>query len=39
MERMAKAIPPRKLVRFYQIDNKLDSVVRADVSRQVPLVP
>jgi hypothetical protein len=39
MDRMAKAIPPRKLVRFFQIENKLDSVVRADVSRQIPLVP
>ena len=39
MERMGKAIPPRKLVRFFQIENKLDSVVRADVARQVPLVP
>ena len=37
--RMAKAIPARKLARFYQIDNKLDSVVRADVARQVPLAP
>jgi Spy/CpxP family protein refolding chaperone len=37
--RMAKAIPPRKLARFYQIDNKLDAVVRADVARQVPLAP
>src|SRR5512143_860982 len=37
--RMVKAIPPRKAARFYQIDNKLDSVVRADVSRQVPLAP
>ena len=39
MGRMSKAIPPRKLVRFFQIENKLDSVVRADVARQVPLVP
>jgi len=39
MNRMAKAIPPRKLVRFFQIENKLDSVVRADISRQIPLVP
>ena len=37
--RMAKAVPPRKLVRFYQIDNKLDSVVRADVAKQIPLAP
>ena len=39
MERMAKAIPPRKVARFYQIDNKLDAVVRADFARQVPLAP
>ena len=38
-ERMAKAVPPRKLVRFFQIDNKLDSVVRADISKQIPLAP
>lgn len=39
MDRMAKAIPPRKLVRFFQIENKLDSVVRADISKQIPLAP
>jgi len=26
-------------VRFFQLENKLDSVVRADVARQVPLAP
>jgi hypothetical protein len=39
MERMEKAIPPRKLARFYQIDNKLDAVVRADLAKQIPLAP
>jgi hypothetical protein len=37
--RMVKAIPARKVARFFQIDNKLDSVVRADVAKQVPLAP
>jgi hypothetical protein len=37
--RMAKAIPPLKLARFYQIDNKLDSAVRADIAKQIPLAP
>ena len=37
--RMLKAIPPRKVARFYQIDNKLDAVVRADLAKQVPLAP
>ena len=39
LSRMAKAIPARKLARFYQIDNKLDSVVRADIAKQIPLAP
>ena len=39
MERMAKAIPPRKVARFYQIDNKLDAAVRADLAKQIPLAP
>ena len=34
-----KAIPPRKVARFYQIDNKLDAVVRADIAKQIPLAP
>jgi hypothetical protein len=38
-DRMAKAIPPRQLARFYQIENKLDAVVRADLSKQIPLAP
>lgn len=38
-DRMAKAIPPRELARFYQIETKLDSVVRADLSKQIPLAP
>lgn len=37
--RMGKAIPGRKVARFFQIDNKLDSAVRADLAKQVPLTP
>jgi hypothetical protein len=37
--RMLKAIPPLKVARFYQIDNKLDAVVRADLAKQIPLAP
>ena len=39
LSRMVKAIPARKVARFFQIDNKLDSVVRADVAKQIPLAP
>jgi hypothetical protein len=37
--RMVRAIPGRKVARLFQIDNKLDAAVRADVARQVPLAP
>ncbi|HVO12762.1 MAG TPA: hypothetical protein VMX54_18600 [Vicinamibacteria bacterium] len=37
LSRMSKALPPRKLVLFFQLENKLDAVVRADVARQIPL--
>ena len=37
--RMQKAIPAVKVARFYQIDNKLDAAVRADIAKQIPLAP
>ena len=37
--RMMKVVPPRKVARFFQIDGKLDAVVRADISKQIPLAP
>ena len=36
---MGKALPARKLMRFFQIENRLDAVVRADVTRQFLLAP
>ncbi len=39
MGRMAKAIPPRKLVRFFQIENKLDAIVNLGLAAEIPLVP
>ena len=37
--RMVKAVPARKVVRFFQIDNKIDTAVRADIAKQIPLAP
>ena len=37
--RMVKAIPARKVVRFFQIDSKIDTAVRADIAKQIPLAP
>jgi hypothetical protein len=37
--RMGKVLPPKKLMRFFQIESKLDAEVRADILRQIPLTP
>lgn len=37
--RMEKALPPRLLVRYFQLENKFQAVVAADLARQIPLVP
>jgi cyanate lyase len=39
VKRMAKALPPRSLVRYFQLENKFEAVVTADLARQIPLVP
>jgi hypothetical protein len=35
--RFGKVLPARKLARFFQIDNKLDAVIAADMARLIPL--
>jgi hypothetical protein len=39
VKRMAKALPPRQLVRYFQLENKFEAVVAADLARQIPLAP
>jgi hypothetical protein len=34
----AKAIPGRKVARFYQIENKMDAVVKYDLASTIPVV-
>jgi hypothetical protein len=36
--RVASALPGRKLARFYQIENKLDAIVRYELAAAIPLV-
>ena len=38
LPRFRKAIPSKKVARFYQVDNKLDAVAKVRISEQVPLV-
>jgi hypothetical protein len=34
----AKVLPGRKVVRFYQIENKMDAVLRYDLAGEIPVV-
>jgi len=35
---LSEAIPGRKLARFYQIENKIDAVVRYELARTIPVI-
>jgi len=37
--RFQKVLPPKKVVRFYQVENKLDATINYELSREIPLVP
>ena len=34
----AKVLPGKKAARFYQIENKMDAVIRYDLAREIPVV-
>jgi hypothetical protein len=36
--RFRKVMPPKKVARFFQVDNKLDALINADLASQIPLV-
>jgi len=37
LPRFQKVVAPRKVARFYQIENKIRSVLRYDLAREIPL--
>jgi len=39
VKRMTAVLPPRLLVRYFQLENKFQAIVAADLARQIPLVP
>jgi hypothetical protein len=38
LDEFAKALPGRKVARFYQIENKMDAVIRYDLAATIPVV-
>jgi hypothetical protein len=37
LPKFKKVLPPKKVARFYQIENKLDTTLLADISEAIPL--
>lgn len=38
LKRFQDVLPPKKLARFFQIDNKMDAFINATIAKEVPLV-
>lgn len=38
LSRYQEILPNKKVFRFYQIDNKIDSLIRCDIARKLPLI-
>jgi hypothetical protein len=38
LDQFAKVLPGRKVARFYQIENKMDAVIRYDLAAEIPVV-
>jgi len=38
LDEFSKVLPGRKVVRFYQIENKMDAVMRYDLASEIPVV-
>jgi len=36
--RFQSAIPTKKVFRFFQIDNKIDALIRCDIAKKLPLI-
>ena len=39
LKRMEPVLPPRMLARYFQLENRFQAVVAADLASQIPLVP
>ena len=38
LPRYQEVLPSKKVFRFYQIDNKIDSLIRCDIAKKLPLI-
>ncbi len=38
LPRFQKVLPPKKVARYYQVENKLDIIIQAELAQEIPLV-
>ena len=38
LSEIAKTLPGRKVARFYQIENKMDAILRYDLAKGIPVI-
>jgi len=38
VKKFGKALPAKKLIRYYQIENKMDAIIQYDMAANIPLV-
>ena len=38
LPRFQKVLPPKKVARYYQVENKLDVIIQTELAREIPLV-
>jgi len=38
LARYQEVLPTKKVLRFYQIDNKVDALIRCDIAKKLPLI-
>jgi len=38
VKRFEKVLPPKKVVRFYQVENKINAAIEFEVAKEIPLV-
>lgn len=38
LPKFKSALPPKKVARYYQLENKIEAVINYDLARQIPLV-
>jgi hypothetical protein len=38
VKKFGQILPAKRVARFFQIENKMDAVIKADLAEQIPLV-